>query len=237
MSTHGAKQWQQALIRFQKIRLGYVFKNPSLLEEALTHASFSHESGLPFFNERLEFLGDAVLELVISGKLFSELPQEPEGVLTQKRASIVCTTNLARWGKAMGIDNLLRLGKGLSNQGGRKNISLCADTVEAVFGAVYIDGGFENARKVILSVVNLQQTNGKDQPEKDLDSKTRLQHYLQAKRGDLPSYQIVAEEGPSHAPTFVVEVWAEGELLGVGTGTSRKKAERNAAGNALSKLN
>lgn len=235
MANHGAKEWQKALALFQETKLGYVFDDPSLLEEALTHASYAHESGLPFYNERLEFLGDAVLELVISGKLFSELAHEPEGILTQKRASIVCTTNLAKWGKTLGVNNLLRLGKGLNNQGGRQNASICADAVEAVLGAVFVDGGFQNARDVVLKVIDIQRKSGEIHPEKALDPKTRLQHYLQAEGGHLPSYQIVAEEGPSHAPTFVVEVWAEGELLGVGTGSSRKRAERNAAKNALAK--
>lgn len=235
MSTRGTDRWLKALALFQQTKLGYTFKNPRLLEEALTHASFAHESGLLFYNERLEFLGDAVLELVISGKLFSELPQEPEGRLTRERASIVCTTNLGQWGKTLDVDKLIRLGKGLNNQGGRENNSIVADAVEAVFGAVFVDGGFLNARDVILKVINIQRSSGELPSGNVLDPKTRLQHYLQTERGQLPSYQIVAEEGPSHAPTFVVEVWSEGELLGVGTGSSRKRAESDAARIALAK--
>lgn len=232
----GTERWQKALALFQKAELEYVFNDTRLLEEALTHSSFAHESGLPFFNERLEFLGDAVLELVVSEQLFTGLTDEAEGVLTQKRASLVCTSNLAGSGKGIGLHELIRLGKGLSNQGGRTNDSICADALEAVFGAVFLDGGLDWARKVIHKVLDLQQIEHSVSQGTIQDPKTRLQQQIQLEKGELPSYQVVAEEGPSHSPTFVVEVWADGERLGVGTGSSRKKAERNAAENALQEI-
>ncbi len=230
----GREHWHKALTLFQEVELEYVFGNSQLLEEALTHSSFAHESGLSSYNERLEFLGDAVLELIISEKLFLDLQDQPEGVLTQRRASLVCTSSLARAGRALGLHELIRLGKGLSNQGGRTNNSICADALEAVFGAVFRDGGLDRARQVILKVMDLQETTETLENRKFQDPKTKLQQRVQAHKGEIPSYQIVAEEGPSHSPTFVIEVWAGGERLGVGTGPSRKKAERNAAENALS---
>lgn len=234
MTDMGTERWQKTLALFQKVELEYVFNRVHLLEEALTHSSFAHESGLSFFNERLEFLGDAVLELVVSESLYTAFAHEPEGVLTQKRASLVCTSSLAECGKGIGLHELIRLGKGLSNQGGRANNSICADALEAIFGAVFLDGGLDRARQVILKVMDLHQITQGISPGTVQDPKTRLQQQIQLEKGELPSYQVVAEEGPSHSPTFIVEVWADGERLGVGTGSSRKRAERNAASKALS---
>ncbi len=214
-------------LRLLQTRLGYVFRDPSLLDRALTHSSYAHESGLPFFNERLEFLGDAVLELVVSEALFQAYPDWDEGRLTQERASVVCGRSLAEWGRLLDLLPTLRLGKGLELQGGREKLSPVADAVEALFGAVYLDGGLDEARRVIGRLL-WQRTS-----PSTLDPKSRLQQQLQAEGKELPLYRVVAEEGPPHERFFVVEVWLEGDLLGIGTGRSRKEGEFAAAEKAL----
>ncbi len=213
-------------------RLGYRFRDAALLEKALTHASFAHESGLPFCNERLEYLGDAVLELTVSEWLFLAHPDWNEGQMTQERASIVCCRSLAEWGRTLGVPENLLLGRGLDLQKGRGRASLIADAVEALLGAIYLDGGFDEARRVIGRFL----WRRRDEEATPPDAKSRLQQRLQAEGKDLPIYHVVAEEGPPHERLFVVEVWAEGNLLGVGTGPSRKEAEFSAAGKALGNL-
>lgn len=220
---------EEALLLLQD-GIGYVFRDPSLLDRALTHSSYAHESGLLLCNERLEYLGDAVLELVVSEALFLAHPDWDEGELTQERSSIVCGRSLVEWGSLVGLDRCLRLGRGLTMQDGRGRLSPLADGVEALLGAIYLDGGLEEARRVIHRLLWQRRAPS------TLDPKSRLQQQLQAQGKDLPLYRTVAEEGPPHDRSFIVEVWLEGDLLGVGQGHSRKEGEFSAAEKALESL-
>jgi ribonuclease-3 len=220
--------WRLALASFQE-RLGYSFVNIATLEEALTHASFAHEAGLPFFNERLEFLGDAVLELVVSAGLFNEYTHEDEGVLTRYRANLVCKDALSAWGTSMEIPRLVRLGKGLVHQGA--NASIIADASEAVFGAVFFDGGYEAASQVILRYLFFQsKSNAYDEKQ---DPKSLLQEETQKRGLGQPQYKVVSSEGPSHMPLFTVQLSIGDHFKAVGRGHSIKMAESKVAQQVL----
>jgi ribonuclease-3 len=226
--------WYGACGRFQK-EIGHTFSSPELLEEALTHASYANENGLFFDNERLEFLGDAVLELGISEILFKEHPGWNEGELTRERARIVCESSLAERAKNFGLPQLLRLGRGLERQGGRENPSLCADALEACIGALHLDGGMEAAQELIRKIYEdfLER-----EPEEKVDAKSALQMRLQVLRGESPTYSLFAQQGPSHCPKFHVKVFSEPSSppLAEGWGSSRKEAENEAAKKALARL-
>lgn len=215
----------------------YEFKNFSLLETALTHSSYAHEAKDKNMenNERLEFLGDAVLELVISSFIFKRFKELPEGELTKLRANIVCEGSLSKRAREIKIGENIRLGKGEEHTGGRRRDSILADAFEAVIGAIYIDGGFFEAQRFILSqmektIYELRETFAMS------DCKTCLQELVQ-KTSQMPiSYTIVDEFGPAHEKTFVVEVTHGNRILGKGRGRSKKEAEQNAAGNAIETL-
>ncbi len=213
--------------------LAYRFRDGQLLLEALTHASFSNENGLGYCNERLEFLGDAVLELCVSEILYKRFPEATEGELSARRASIVCEDTLSAWAIKVGIPSFLRLGRGLCMSGGREQPVLSADAAEAVFGAVFIDGGFEAARSVIeqflLNFVELEAPVPRN-PKADLQE-------LMEKRGlGKPDYEVTEQVGPPHAPVFRVKVTSLGEILGTGNGRTIREAERKAAEKALEQL-
>lgn len=213
--------------------LGYAFRAHATLEEALTHASYANETGL-CHNERLEYLGDAVLELCVSETFFSDHPDFDEGDLTKARSRIVRETSLALWAKALNIAAFLRLGKGLEGQGGRGSPSVLADAVEAVLGAVFLDGGYEAARGVVRRWMRTAVTA---EVEEKKDAKTMLQEFLQAAGGRPPAYRLRGRTGPDHAAVFEVEaVLADGSVLSVGRGNSIKAAEFAAAGEALARL-
>ena len=224
--------WYQACGRFQQ-EIGHGFSSFSLLEEALTHASYANEKGLSFNNERLEFLGDAVLELSISERLFRMYPEWNEGKLTRERARIVCEASLAKGANHLGIPRLLRLGRGLDRQGGRENPSLCADALEACLGALYLDGGEKAAEKLICKI---HENFLREEPEATLDFKSALQMRLQNLEGELPSYILLHQEGPPHCPTFHVGVFSGSLSLGEASGNSRKEAENEAARKAMALL-
>ena len=211
--------------------LGYVFRDPGLLETALTHRSAASDN-----YERLEFLGDAVLEYVISHELFHRYPHCKEGELSRLRSSLVKGETLAKIAQQLAIGECLKLGPGELKSGGFRRTSILADAVEAIFGAISLDGGFEAARTVIL---RLYQPCFDALPELDQlkDPKTRLQEFLQSRRMPLPSYQIVREEGSKHARTYVVEceISALPERI-EGKGSSRRKAEQAAAEDAFRML-
>lgn len=192
--------WLKRLDLFQS-RLGYRFKNPQLLKEALTHASYANESGLPYFNERLEFLGDAVLELCVSERLYRDHPKDNEGEMTRRRSFLVCESALACWAVRVGIPPLIRLGRGLERQGGRENDSILADVAEAIWGALFLDGGYEEARSVIASLSEQSTVCDLDEPK---NAKTLLQEHLQALGGKPPVYDLIEREGPDHAIRFHV---------------------------------
>lgn len=216
-------------------KIGYAFQDKELLKLAMTHKSFSNERMIKRQenNERLEFLGDAVLELVSSQFLFLEYPEKPEGFLTELRASIVCEPTLALCAKELSLGSFLRLGKGESYTGGRKRPSITSDALEALIGALYLDGGFEAAENFVKQFIL------KDIEKKQLfhDSKTKLQEVVQR---DYPeaelSYRIVKETGPDHDKTFQVEVYVGEQMFGSGVGHSKKNAEQEAAYQALLKL-
>ncbi len=217
-------------------RLGYSFKDEDLFETAVTHSSYVREVGAPpsSCNERLEFLGDAYLDMVISRKLFDLLPDEDEGVLTKYRAQIVCGASLADIARQLGLGQQLRLSKGEEQTGGRDRESIIADAVEAVIAAIGLDGGYDEVKKFVLrnfdkrinDVINGRVYN---------DYKSALQEKLQ-KNGPVEiHYETTNEEGPDHDKTFYVEVRVNAETFGRGKGKSKKEAEQNAAKNALDK--
>lgn len=216
-------------------KLGYDFKRSALLRQSVTHSSFVHEQGLgqDEGNERLEFLGDAVLELCASDLLYHRFPDLPEGELTQRRAALVCEGTLAKIAKTLKLGEFLLLGQGEAREKGREKPSILSDALEAIFGAIYLDGGLDAVRNVIYALLtpHLNKTTAQVK-----DSKTTLQELLQKSSRQTAAYEIISEEGPSHRRTFVSEVSHMGKILGRGEGSSKKEAERNAAAQALKKL-
>ncbi len=212
--------------------LGYSFDDPSLLDLALTHRSLEAEEELESSNERLEFLGDAVLGLVVADELFGAGHMD-EGAMAKVRAAVVNEAALAEIGRNLGLGDHVRLGKGEQISGGRDKSSILADALEAVIGAVYLDGGFELARRFIVRnwgdlLVDRAAAPG------ERDYKTRLQEVL-ARRGAVPDY-AVGGIGPDHAREFTAAVTVDGEQLGVGVGSSKKRAQQEAAREALAAL-
>ena len=213
---------------------GHTFRDPSLLRQAMTHTSFANENrtGHAGSHERLEFLGDAVLELISSEYLCEKCPDMPEGDLTRLRASLVCEPTLAMDAREIGLPAFLLLGKGEEQTGGRQRDSLVSDALEALIGAVYRDGGLEKARSFILRTV----LNDIEHKRLFSDSKTILQERLQKKDGDVIRYETVSQTGPDHARLFTVRVYLGEEVLGEGDGRSKKAAEQKAAYHALIRL-
>lgn len=217
--------------------LNYSFKNKEYLETALTHSSYAHEMGLPAYknNERQEFLGDAVLEIVVSNYIFNKYKLMPEGEMTKLRAGAVCEESLARAAREIGLGRYLLLGKGEEQTGGRNRPSILADAMEAVFGAVYLDGGIEAATDFILGILKEYIEELKNN-FKTRDCKTYLQEMIQKKSKEPLVYNIVEESGLAHNKEFVSNVTHKGVALGMGKGKSKKEAEQNAAADAINKL-
>ena len=211
--------------------VGYTFKDPKLLELALTHSSYAHEhyAGKRHDNERLEFLGDAVLELVSSDYLFHNYNEYPEGELTKLRASIVCEQSLAMCAEAISLGKYLRLGNGEDSTGGRLRASITSDAMEALIGAIYLDGGFANAKEFVNKFI----LNDLDNKKLFFDSKTILQERVQAHHDKVLHYELVGEEGPDHQKLFVVEARLGEKVIGRGKGRTKKAAEQEAAYHAL----
>jgi ribonuclease-3 len=218
---------------FEK-RLGHRFKRLDLLELALTHRSWANEQGIPEHYERLEFLGDAVLGMVAADWLYANHPELPEGELSKHKAQLVNRDTLAKHARDLNLGEALRMGVGEERSGGRAKSSLLADSMEAVFGALYLDSGLEAARKAILSMLEEGYIERARQAVND--AKTQLQEASQALGWDLPEYRLVDSIGPDHSKTFVVECWLAGELAGRGEGPSKKMAEQKAAADALEKM-
>lgn len=212
-------------------RIGYHFKNTALLKRALTHSSYMNEQKINKNGdyERLEFLGDAVLELVSSEFLFHEHPEVPEGELTKMRASMVCEPSLAFCARDIELGNFILLGKGEENTGGRERDSIISDVMEAVTGAIYLDGGMEPAKAFIHRFIL------SDLEDKQLfyDSKSNLQELIQGKLKKEFQYELLEESGPEHNKLFKVAVRMEDEVLGEGEGRTKKAAEQQAAYKAL----
>ena len=218
-------------------KLGYTFRRPALLENALYHSSYANEHrccGVSS-NERLEFLGDAVLGLVTADYLYHKHPDLPEGDLTRMRAALVCEESLYEVAQRLGLGSELRLGKGEEAGGGRHRPSILADATEAVFAAVYLDGGITAASELIHRVL-LDVEREEVVEERRRDYKTLLQEHIQRKAGQELTYCMVREEGPDHAKTFVTEVRLNGAAIGEGSGHSKKESEQMAAKSALEKL-
>ena len=212
-------------------KLGYSFSNRELLSEALNHSSYANEhrgAGISS-NERLEFLGDSVLGFVTAEFLFKNYPRLPEGDLTRMRAALVCEQSLYEVAKMLELGQYLKLGKGEEAGGGRERQSILADAVEAVFAAVYLDGGMEQIRGLIHRVL-LRRAPAAEERK---DYKTTLQEIVQRKIGQQLTYHMVEERGPDHNKTFVFEVRLNGEPIGRGDGHSKKEAEQAAARDAL----
>lgn len=225
------------LEQFEDI-IKYKFNNIELLRKAFTHSSYANEKHIEKYdnNERLEFLGDAVLELVISDYIFKNYPHMPEGELTKLRAGTVCEGSLAERARDISLSDYIMLGKGEETTGGRHRDSILADAFEAVIGAVYLDGGFDAARRHILG--QLESTVGRIRLALNIiDCKTRLQEEIQKTSKEPIHYEIVGESGPDHDKLFMAAVRHEGHLLGEGRGKSKKEAEQSAALDALKKMN
>ncbi len=213
-------------------RIGYRFNNPALLKTALTHPSYGREHHVPHY-QRLEFLGDAVLELAVSRYLFFELPEIDEGKLTRIRAALVREETLCRAAQRIGLGKFLYLSVGEEKTGGRKKPSILADVMEAVLAAVYLDGGFDDAVRIISMV--LKDELRPEVLEDHLDAKSRLQEIMQ-QNGKMPVYEFVSVEGPPHAPIFAYRVMDGDQEMGAGQGTSKQNAQQMAAKNALKRM-
>ena len=220
-------------IKLFQEKIGYTFSNEALLRQALTHSSYANEKRMKKLsdNERLEFLGDAVLEIVSSEFLFHNYPNKPEGALTKLRASIVCEPTLALCTEEIELGNYIFLGKGEEQTGGRKRKSILSDALEAVIGAIYLDGGFANAKEFINKFILT------DIEHKHLfyDSKTILQEVVQGMHKNL-KYVLIDESGPDHNKSFSVDVLIGDDVISRGTGHTKKAAEQEGAYKALIKL-
>lgn len=218
-------------------RFGYVFKNKKLLTEALTHRSFYHENPDKSIthNERLEFLGDSVLGFVIVEYLFSSDKKFTESVMAKIKSYIVKESVLSEIADSISLGKYLRLGKGEEATGGRAKKSILADTIEALLGAVYIDGGYKKARGIVLKLFRKEIDVLLDST-KFYDFKTELQEKTQLLFGVLPEYRVVKQEGEEHEKIFTIEVLIEGKKFGKGSGKSKKEAQTLAAKEALSRL-
>ena len=226
----------KALEYFQK-RIGYVFNDESILNTALTHSSYVKcENKSAVHNERLEFLGDAVLELCVSEKLFNENPQMNEGTMTRIRSLAVYEDALVRVAKRMDVGSVLLISNGEERTGGREKPSILSDAVEAVIGAIYVDGGYSAAKKFILGFANLSIQEAMSMVSIK-DYKTMLQEHMQKLHlGDL-TYVLVDESGPEHKKMFTMAVVSNGETIGTGSGGSKQEAGKAAAHDELIKMN
>jgi len=218
--------------------LQHTFQNGRLLAVALTHRSAAFEASSKKtraleHNERMEFLGDSILALVVSDELFTRCPDAAEGVLTRMRAAVVNEARLAETAARLGLGDALRLGRGEERTGGRGKASLLADTLEAVFAAVYLDAGMTRAREVILAQLSAAIDQVILGADTNRDEKTLLQERVQARRNLTPTYDVVGTEGPDHERVWHVEVRAGDDLRARGQGRSKKAAEQDAAGHAL----
>ena len=216
-------------------KLGYQFQNPKLLDHALTHSSYANEHHLGSIssNERLEFLGDSVLGMIVADHLYRTFPDLPEGDLTRIRANLVCEGSLVLVAKEWDLGRYLKLGKGENACGGRSRPSILADAVEAVLAAVFLDGGLEHDRDIIQRFLldRMEQVNRASR-----DHQTYLQELVQRKSGQVLSYELIGESGPDHNKTFQMQVLLNGQPIGQGTGHSKKEAEQAAANAAIERL-
>ena len=211
--------------------IGYKFTNKDFLQEALTHKSFAGEHRGIKHNERLEFLGDSILGAIVANYIYNQCPHDEEGVLSKIKSNLVSRRNLYVWGKQMDLGRFMRMSRGELATGGRERDSIISNAVEAVIGAVYLDGGFPAAEQVILPWVKTQTLTQDTQ-----DFKSILQEFLQKKGPQTPEYEVIQTVGPEHDKVFTVRVSLSGKTLGTGKGRNKKSAEQDAARQALTQL-
>lgn len=216
-------------------RIAYQFSNTELLERALTHRSYSNENRVPYHNERMEFLGDAVLNLVVSEYLMKTCPGATEGDLSRFRAAVVSEPALAVIARDIGLGSYILLGRGEEQTGGRDKGSLLANCLEALIASIYLDTGKESAYAFVIRFFEniIKKTCSS---RGTLDHKTELQELCQERLKQLPEYKVVSESGPDHQKQFEVEVWVKGQVSGRGIGRSKKEAEQRAAKDAIARL-
>ncbi len=221
------------MVEFEK-KINYTFKNKELLREALTHSSYANEHKKQHikYNERLEFLGDAVLSISVSDYIFKNCPELPEGDLTKLRASLVCEKSLFVFAKQINLGNYIFLSNGERRGGGAERPSIVSDAFEAVIAAIYLDGGMEEARKFVLSFV-VPEIKNHTAGKAFKDYKTKLQEIIQRNPGEKLNYVLADESGPDHNKHFVVKVYLNSNVIGKGGGRSKKDAEQQAAREAL----
>ncbi len=213
-------------------KIGYEFKDKGLLSVALTHSSFSNEAGKNTeCNERLEFLGDSVLSLVVTNYIFRNFTQFPEGDLTQLRASLVCEKALYKFAKQIDLGKFIKLSRGEKHGGGADRPSILSDAFEALIAAIYLDGGYDKASEFVMGFIEPEVKNIRRKPVKDY--KTTLQEIVQKNPGERLEYRMVSESGPDHNKHFVAEVLLNSNSIGKGGGRSKKEAEQQAARAAL----
>ena len=225
---------EKILLELQK-NMGICFNNIELFDIALTHSSYANQNQNSKYNERLEFLGDAVLELVISDYLFEKFEEKDEGDLTKIRAQVVCENSLFTIAQKFKLGKYINMSKGEEVTGGRQRVSILADCVEAIIASIYLDKGLDEVKEFILRIFNENMKSAINN-KIIFDYKTNLQEILQKNGYTNIVYNLVKFEGPPHKRTFFVEVFANNNLLGKGIGTTKKDAEQNAANNALQKL-
>ena len=223
------------MIKDLETAVGYSFRNITLLQNALTHSSYANEHwhNSLMSNERLEFMGDSVLGMVVAEYLYRNFPDRPEGELTRMRADMVCEQALALIAERIGLGQHLLLGRGEEQSGGRKRVSILADAVESVIAAMFLDGGMEAAKAFINRFVLC------DVPVTKLhnaDYKTALQEKVQEKKNQVLAYTLIGESGPDHDKRFEVQVSLNGDVVGTGSGSSKKRAEQDAARDAMEHL-
>ncbi len=223
------------MIKDLEAAIGYKFHNISLLQNALTHSSYANERwhNSLLSNERLEFLGDSVLGMLVAEYLFRTFPDRPEGELTRMRADMVCEQTLAAAANKIGMGQHLLLGHGEEQGGGRSRNSILADAMESVIAACFLDGGIQAALKVVQQFILVEVPVTKLH---NADYKTQLQELVQQKKNQVLSYSLVGESGPDHDKKFEVQVRLNGDVVGSGSGSSKKRAEQMAAASAIEKL-
>ena len=223
------------MIKDLEAAIGYRFQNIQLLQNALTHSSYANERwhNSLLSNERLEFLGDSVLGMLVAEYLYHNFPNRPEGELTRMRADMVCEQTLAAAANRIGLGSHLLLGHGEEQGGGRSRNSILADAMESVIAACFLDGGMEAALKVVQQFILVEVPVNKLH---NADYKTKLQELVQQKKNQTLSYKLVGQSGPDHDKQFDVEVSLNGQVVGSGSGSSKKRAEQMAARSAIEKL-
>lgn len=217
-------------------KLKYIFNNPKLLKMALTHKSYAYEQTNPnydMYNERIEFLGDAILEHIISDVLFSQVPELAEGEMTKKRAAIVCEASLSRALKRINGHEYIYLGKCEQNSNGKMKDAIVADAFEAILGAIYLDGGYEIARDICLELLDKEIKTVLAGGNLNTDYKTQLQEILQKNGTVRIEYKLQKQEGPEHDKVFTIDLFFNGKKIGEGKGRSKKQAEQEAAHYAI----